>query len=174
MVETRAEIIIPILFCILYSIFRFKGRIMINDLAFIFENLITFNFAGSILGLYANSLVYDIIDYLFNKQSIIAGSISTLLLILAYKTKYRKLFFFLDFGLFLFILLIKGGYKVGFSSGVPYASIILFDIISILFRLQLFRIIVHNFNLVILISITIILITLKFLSLGYPLIERII
>ena len=168
------EILLPFLMCYLLIRFRFKGKILINDLSFLFETLIVFTATGGILGLYLNRLAFDIIDHQFNIQSLIFGLISTLLLVLAYKTRFTKWIYLLDLGLWIFVLSVKGGYMVGFGTGLPYPAIILFDIFSIALRLQLFRKLVFDFKWIGLICITIMLIVLKLLFLSYPLIEKII
>jgi hypothetical protein len=168
------EIILPFLMCYLLIRFRFNGKILINDISFLFETLIVFMATGGILGLYLNRLVYDIIDHQFNIQSIIFGLFSGLLLTLAYKTRFTKWFYLLDLGLWIFILTVKGGYMVGFGNGLPYPSIILFDIFSIGLRLQLFRKLLFDFRIIGLLIITVLLITIKILYFGYPLIEKIL
>jgi hypothetical protein len=173
MIWDLIEILLPFLLCYLVIRFRFKGEIKLYSSSFLFETLIVFTITGGILGLYLNRLTFDIIDHDFNIQSIIFGLISTLLLILAYKTRYTKWFYLLDLGLWIFILTVKGGYMVGFVIGLPYPAIILFDIFSTFLRLQLFRKLVFDFKTIMLFILTITLITLKFLYLGYPLAERI-
>jgi hypothetical protein len=63
---------------------------------------------------------------------------------------------------------------VGFGNGLPYPSIILFDIFSIGLRLQLFRKLLFDFRIIGLLIITVLLITIKILYFGYPLIEKIL
>lgn len=174
MIWDLIEILLPFLMCFLLIRFRFKGKFLINDTSFLFETLIVFTATGGILGLYLNHLAFDIIDHQFNIQSIIFGLISTLLLILAYKTRFTKWFYLLDLVLWIFILTVKGGYMSGFGIGLPYLSIILFDIFSIALRLQLFRKLLFDFKLIGVICITILLIVLKIIYLSYPLIERIL
>lgn len=173
MIWDLVEILLPFLMCYLLIRFRFNGKILINDLSFLFETLIVFTATGGILGLYLNQLAFDIIDHQFNIQSIIFGLISTLILVLAYKTRFTKWFYLLDLALWIFILTVKGGYMVGFGIGLPYTAIILFDIFSTLIRFQLLRRLMFDFKTIVMIIFTLALITLKFLYLGYPLAERI-
>lgn len=173
MIWDLIEILLPFLMCYLLIRFRFNGKILINDPSFLFEMLIVFTASGGILGLYLNRLVFDIIGHQFNIQSIIFGLISTLILIFAYKTRFTKWFFLLDLGLWIFVLTIKGGYMVGFGTGLPYPAIILFDIFSTLIRFQLLRKLLFDFKTIVLIIFTLALITIKFLYLGYPLAEKI-
>jgi len=173
MIWELIEILLPFLMCYLLIRFRFNGEINLNNTSFLFETLIVYTITGGILGLYLNRLTFDIIDHEFNIQSITFGLISTLLLLLAYKTRFTKWFYLLDLSLWIFILTIKGGYMAGFVIGLPYPAIIIFDTFSTLVRLQLFRKLVLDFKTIVLFTITITLIILKFLYLGYPLAERI-
>ncbi|NOQ26156.1 MAG: hypothetical protein GQ564_12400 [Bacteroidales bacterium] len=174
MIESLIEIIIPILACYLLIKFRFKRNFSLNNTFQLFETLIVFTAIGSIIGLYLNDLVYDFIDHYFNLYSIIFGTISTMLLILSYKTRFTKWFFLIDLVLWIMVLTIKGGYKVGFSIGIPWPSIILFDTISTIIRFQLFRKLIFDIKLIAVIILTIIIILLKILYLGYPLMDKIL
>ena len=167
------EILIPSIICFLLIKFRFKGKILFNETKFLYETLISLTFLGGLIGLYLNGLQYDFIDHIFNKASIIVGLVSTLLLVLSYRTQFRKTFFFIDLSLWLFVLIIKGGYCCGFATCTPYPSIILFDIASTLLRLLILRKLVFEIKPIVPIFMTIILIAVKAIFLKYPLIEKI-
>jgi len=171
MIWSIIEILLPIFACFLVIKFRFRNKFQINDTSFLFEILIAFTGTGAILGLYLNQLVFDIIDHQFNSISIIIGLISSVLLILAYRTN-SKTFLLIDLTLWLFVLAVKGGYQCGFGIGLPYLPILFFDIISILLRLQLLRKLVINFSPIILFAVTIVLVIIKFLFLGFPIAEK--
>lgn len=167
------EILFPLVAVYLLIRFRFNGKLLLNDTSFLFESLIVFTLIGGILGLYLNDLVFDVIDHYFNIHSIIFGLLSSLFLIFGYKTKYRKLFYLIDLALWITILTVKGGYQFGFGIGLPYPSVLLFDIISSILRLQLFRKLLFDFRTIGLILITILIISIKIIFLGYPLLTKI-
>jgi hypothetical protein len=166
------EILIPLIICFLIIKFRFNGKLLLNDTRFLYETLISLTFLGSVIGLYLNKLQYDIIDHIFNEASIIFGLTSSLLLFLSYRTQFRKTFFIIDLSLWLFVLIIKGGYCFGFAACAPYPSIILFDIASTLLRLLILRKLIFEMKLISIFFITAILITGKAIFLKYPLMER--
>jgi hypothetical protein len=159
---------IPLALAYVWIYKKYKGKFLIGDKLFLIENLIIITFFGSIIGLYLNNLVYDFIDHHFNLHSIVFGLISTAILVLAYRTKHTKLLITLDFFLWFVVLTIKGGYNVGFGVGIPYPSIIVFDLISTLLRLQIFRKYIYDFKWQLLVLLTIIIFIFKICFFSYP------
>ena len=174
MIFDLIEILLPLMLAFIVPQLRFDCKSLINNASYLFEILIIYTAIGGVLGLYLNFLVFDIIGHQFNIYSIVFGLTSTSLLIFAYKTRLTKWFFLLDLGLWFFILTIKGGYMVGFGIGLPYPSIILFDAVSTLIRLQLFRKIIFDFKVIYIFILTLAILTIKTVFLGYPLIDMII